>query len=328
MRIWDDPAELDRMVPARRNPAEVRVLWQDPATRVLPVDARGSFAVAGLAGPDRWQNCGEVILGTRAPGYQQPPTVRLATGPATGPYDPDRHWLLGKVEGAPLFCELRPEVLGASLREVGASLPAEQAQAAAMAEALAVWHSTAQHCPRCGGPTAPDAAGLIQRCHRCDRELFCRTDPAVIVAVTDAEDRLLLGHQASWPDGRYSVLAGFVEAGESLEQAVCREVAEECGVQVERPRYVASQPWPFPRSIMLGFRARALDTQITVDAVEIADARWFTRDQLRAEVAAGTMLLPGESSIAFRLIHGWLTGADPVPAPKDVAGPASPHTTP
>ncbi|MDO5287544.1 MAG: NAD(+) diphosphatase [Actinomycetia bacterium] len=309
MRIWGDPAELDRMN-QDRHPQRLQALWQAGTSRVLPVDRRGVFPVCEPVGPDQWQSSGEVVLAVRPPAYRQPPTVRLAAAATQGSFDPERHWLLGRVDGAALFCEPQDEVDGVTLRETGALLPAEQAQAAAMAAALAAWHSGERYCPRCGEPTRPASGGLVRYCARCDRELFCRTDPAVIVAVTDSQDRLLLGHQRVWPQGRYSVLAGFVEAGESLEQAVHREVVEETGIQVEQVEYVGSQPWPFPRSLMLGFRARAVATTIAVDQDEIADARWFSREQVRAGAAAQTLLLPGESSIAFRLIDGWLTAAD------------------
>jgi NAD+ diphosphatase len=128
----------------------------------------------------------------------------------------------------------------------------------------------------------------------------------VIVAVVDKDERLLLGSQASWPERRVSILAGFVEAGESLEQAIHREIAEEVDITLSQVRYFGSQPWPFPRSLMLGFVARASSTEICVDGLEIATADWFSRDQVRTQVASGQIGLPGASSIAFRLIEAWL----------------------
>ena len=159
-------------------------------------------------------------------------------------------------------------------------------------------------CPRCGGPTRVVDGGYARHCERCDEQHFPRTDPAVIVAVVDADDRLLLGRQASWGH-RVSVLAGFVEAGESLEQTIHREIAEEVDVTLDRIRYFGSQPWSFPRSLMTGFFARASSTAVCVDADEIAWAGWFTRDELTAQLEAGTIGLPGPSSIAHRLIATW-----------------------
>jgi NAD+ diphosphatase len=146
-------------------------------------------------------------------------------------------------------------------------------------------------------------------------ELFPRTDAAIIVGVTDRDDRILLGSNAAWDTGRYSLLAGFVEPGESLEDAVRREVHEESGVHVEEPEYLGSQPWPFPASLMLGFRARALDgdpTTIRPDGVEIMDLRWFSRDDIRAE-AGTTLHLPGRTSIARAILEEWFGGPIDVP---------------
>ena len=141
--------------------------------------------------------------------------------------------------------------------------------------------------------------------------MLFRSDPAVIVAVTDADDRLLLGRQPVWAKGRVSVFAGFVEAGESLEQAVHREVFEEVGLRLGPPRYLGSQPWPFPRSMMLGFTARALDTALTLDAREIEAARWYTRGQLETALAHGELTLPMRTSIAHRMITAWRRGELP-----------------
>jgi NAD+ diphosphatase len=150
--------------------------------------------------------------------------------------------------------------------------------------------------------------------------IFPRTDPAIIVLVLDNDDRLLLGSNILWPEGRYSLLAGFVEAGESLEQAVIREIFEESGLRVDRPHYLGSQAWPFPRSIMLGYSARVAPDQdpsgILPDGAEIVDLRWLSRDELRAE--AGTLLLPGSTSIARGLIEHWLA-ADGGPSLDEAA---------
>jgi NAD+ diphosphatase len=148
-------------------------------------------------------------------------------------------------------------------------------------------------------------------CSGCGRQQFPRTDPAVIMVVTDDEDRCLLGRQERWPAGRYSTLAGFVEPGESLEQAVAREVFEEVGVEVREVAYFGNQPWPFPASLMVGFFARATTTEIDVDGAEISDARWFTREEMRAEAEAGRLLLPSGISISRSLVETWYGGSLP-----------------
>lgn len=193
----------------------------------------------------------------------------------------------------------------ASLRVVGAALDARDAGLATTAVALDAWHDRHPRCPRCGAPTRVAQAGWSRVCDVDGSEHYPRTDPAVIMAVVDDDDRLLLGHAAAWPEGRWSTLAGFVEAGESAEQAVRREVREETDVVVDRVEYRGSQPWPFPASLMLGYRAHAVRTEVTVDGQEMAAARWFTRDDLARAVADGTVLLPGRSSIARALVEEW-----------------------
>ncbi len=173
---------------------------------------------------------------------------------------------------------------------------------------LANWHRTHPCCARCGAPTEVVQAGHARRCPVCSAQHFPRTDPAVIMLITDDDDRALLGHSPAWPDDRYSTLAGFVEPGESLEDAVRREVAEECGVQVGEVTYAASQPWPFPSSLMLGFFGRATSTQIEVDGEEVTAARWFTREQLTALTAAGEVVAPAGVSISRWLIESWHGG--------------------
>jgi NAD+ diphosphatase len=171
---------------------------------------------------------------------------------------------------------------------------------------LANWHAAHQFCPRCGAPTEPEQAGWIRRCTRDGSEHYPRTDPAVIVAVVDDQDRLLLGRNAQWPEGRFSVLAGFVEPGESFEAAVMREVEEEVGILVTDVTFLGNQPWPFPSSAMIGFRARATTTSLHPDRVEMAEARWFSRDEYRAALKNNDIRTPSGISIAQRLIEDWL----------------------
>jgi NAD+ diphosphatase len=190
----------------------------------------------------------------------------------------------------------------AGLREVGAALGDRDAGLFVTLVALSNWHATHTHCPRCGAPTEPIQAGWSTRCTADGSQHFPRTDPAVIVLLHDGGDRALLGRQPSWPRGRYSTIAGFVESGESGEQAVHREVGEETGVVVEDVVYRASQPWPFPASLMLGYEARVVGFTPAATDDELEDVHWFSR----TEVRQATGLLPPPSSIAHWLIAGWL----------------------
>ncbi|GAB3687897.1 NAD(+) diphosphatase [Angustibacter aerolatus] len=194
------------------------------------------------------------------------------------------------------------------LRELGQRLDPRDAGLLTEAVAVTNWHATHHHCPRCGAPTLPVQSGWVRRCSADGSDHYPRTDPAVIMTVVDDDDRLLLGSSARWPAGRYSTLAGFVEPGESLEATVRREVREEVGVEIGDVAYLGSQPWPFPASIMLGFVAQALTTEVHVDGEEIAAARWFTRDELAESVAAREVLLSPRLSISRALVEHWYGG--------------------
>ncbi len=192
------------------------------------------------------------------------------------------------------------------LRYLGTVLPADEANLVAHARALVLWHASQVFCGVCGSSARPDAAGNSRICmnNDCGRVIFPRVDPAIIVLVSDG-DRCLLGRQASWPEGRYSTVAGFVEPGESLEDAVRREVYEETNIRVSTVSYHSSQPWPFPSSLMLGFMAEATSSDIILNDGELEDAQWFTRKELRS----GFPKLPFQISIARRLVDHWLTAA-------------------
>jgi NAD+ diphosphatase len=192
------------------------------------------------------------------------------------------------------------------LRAAAALLPHADGGLAAHAAALVNWHRRHRHCSVCGAPTAIAGGGIVRRCDRCGAEHHPRTDPVVIMLVTD-EDRVLLGRQPSWPPGRYSALAGFVEPGESLEEAVAREVREEAGVEVGPPEYVASQPWPFPSSLMLGFTAPWISGEPRRIDEELEDVRWFGRDDVVAAVEErdGPLGVPPRFAIARRLLEVW-----------------------
>jgi NAD+ diphosphatase len=188
------------------------------------------------------------------------------------------------------------------LRMVAALLPADEAGLLSYARAMIFWRHRHRFCGTCGAQTIAGKGGHVRVCTNpvCRHEEFPRIDPAIIVLISDGE-RALLGRQASWPVGRYSTIAGFVEPGESLEDAVAREVLEETGVQVDSIEYHSSQPWPFPSSLMLGFTAHATTTDIHLRDKELEDARWFTR----AQIASGTPKVPPSISISFRLIENW-----------------------
>jgi NAD+ diphosphatase len=222
--------------------------------------------------------------------------------------DDSRLVLLGWYRGARcVLVDLPPETPftppGTFYEELRPLLPlisAEEAQLLSLARALLIWRSRTRFCGVCGAATAPRSAGYVLVCTQCNAEFFPRIDPAIIVLVTDGP-RALLGRQASWPTGRYSALAGFVEPGESLEETVAREVEEETGIGVTRVRYFASQPWPFPASLMLGFHAEAKEAPVQLDG-ELEDACWFELEELRG---SPQVLLPPPYTIARRLIDAW-----------------------
>ena len=195
------------------------------------------------------------------------------------------------------------------LRGFAPHASAREAGQATTAVTLSIWHNRQRYCPTCGAPVESAMAGWAQRCTNDEdgrRLLFPRVEPAVISAIVDRDDRLLLQHNAAWSDPRlYSVSAGFVEAGENLEHAVRREAREETGLTLGEVRYLGSQPWPFPASLMMAFKALALDTDIRVDGEETLQARWVTRDEYTAELVSGRMVAPGKATIARYMIEEW-----------------------
>ena len=193
-----------------------------------------------------------------------------------------------------------------SLREVAALLERQEAGLLAYAKAMTYWHRRNRFCGECGAPTASAEGGHLRACtsRQCGRQHFPRTDPAIIVRVTRGS-RCLLGRQPTWPEGLYSIIAGFVEPGESLEAAVVRELREETGVRVTRIQYHSSQPWPFPSSLMLGFIAQATRTTIRLHDGELEDARWLSREDIINEVEQGKLQLPSDISISRLLLAEW-----------------------
>lgn len=281
-------AYLERAAHWRKDDARLRAALEDPATLFVPVWRTRSLVRAsgtqvsahfvagaqGLAGTDAsdFILLGEfhsrLCFAVELPGEQPPP--------------------------------LQAPIEFHDLRLIAGELPIEEAGLLAYARAMVYWHQQHRYCGRCGAPTRAVQAGHVLQCSGCATQQFPRIDPAVIVLVTDGE-RALLGRQASWPAGRYSTIAGFVEPGESLEDAVIREVHEETGVEVDAVEYHSSQPWPFPSSLMLGFIAHASRTDIYRHDQELEDALWLTR----AQIAAGEVALPTTHSISFRLIEDW-----------------------
>lgn len=220
---------------------------------------------------------------------------------------------LGELDGVAWFAmdlgeEHPPQGEPVELRTVSLLLPSGEASTVAYARALAHWHRRHRFCGICGAPTRPAQGGHARRCEACAVDHFPRTDPAVIVLVT-CGDACLLGRSPRFPPGMFSTLAGFVEPGESLEDTLRREVFEEAGVVIEAPVYRSSQPWPFPQSLMLGFRATSRSRELRLDRDELEDAGWFTREALRDE-AQRPVRLPNPDSIARFLIEEWLAEAD------------------
>lgn len=203
----------------------------------------------------------------------------------------------------------RDEVRGhwEHLRAVGWRLDGDDAALALTALALAGWHANYRYCPRCGAQVQLVSGGWAARCETCDRLEYPRQDPAIIVLVQDHDGRVLLAHNALWQPGFVSIIAGYVEAGESPDVTVAREVAEEVGVDIERPTYVATQPWPFGRSQMMGYRARTLEAHPTpqADGVEIEWARFYSREELTCALESGGISAPGRASIAYALLREW-----------------------
>jgi NAD+ diphosphatase len=226
---------------------------------------------------------------------------------------------LGRVDGVevvgivpdgdlPTFDGAEMTLLWGAFRDLREPAPRLDWELGATAVAMATWHERAAYCPVCGSPTEPINGGWARRCTREGVEHYPRTDPAVIVAITDPDDRLLLAHVSYHSPRRYSHLAGYVEPGESLEQAAHREVMEEAGIALGGLEYLGSQPWPFPASIMIGFAAKATTTEIVVDGEEVTDAVWLTRLELLERVAEGEMILAPPGSIARHMIHSWYGG--------------------
>ena len=298
-------ATLDRAGERRADAAWVAERRADPASRAVVVTKAG-VAVTGagdyVSGAASW---GEAVGGADGARLARTPLSDLAApGGAAEPI------LLGLEDGAALFAlpgaEVPEGTTAVQLRDAASLLPAGDTGLASYATAILNWHRTHRFCANCGHPTDMADAGFVRTCPSCGRQHHPRTDPVVIMLVTSG-DRVLLGRQPAWPPDRYSALAGFVEPGESLEAAVAREVAEEAGVAIGATRYVASQPWPFPANLMLGFIAEYAGGDAAVHDAELEDVRWFTRDEVAAATRGeGALKLPPPLAIARNLIDVWL----------------------
>jgi NAD+ diphosphatase len=280
-----DSSSLDRHALRRRDPELITTLLARSSTAVLDV------------------------YGERLPNLESGNRLHFRA-----PGEADRDELLvylGEVGGREVLAVLRAHdetVAADGLRQLGLSLRPDDVPIAVTAMGIGRWHAVNGFCPQCGASTAVVEAGWVRRCPKCGRDHYPRTDPAVIMAVTDDDDRILLGRGQNFASKGMSVLAGFVEPGESLETAVAREVMEEVGVSVTDIQFLGDQPWPFPASLMVGFTCRATTTALALDPEEIAAARWFTRFELSAAVAAGEVRLSQRLSIARHIIEHWYGG--------------------
>jgi NAD+ diphosphatase len=288
---------VDRVTEKRSDQHWLDAAWTDPQTRVLVVSDGQA-----LVRMDN-EHAELVFLSP----LEAPAGLRMLLGQDTD--DVVYFGVNGKLPTPP---ELRQDIRAVSLREAGSLLGDRDAGLFTHAVALANWHDSHTHCPLDGTPTVPAPGAHWTVCPKDGSEHFPRTDPAVIMLVTDPDDRCLLARNAAWPGRRVSILAGFVDPGESAEQAVVREVAEETGIKVHNVQYLGSQPWPMPRSLMLGFRADAPAGQvISVDHDELAEAHWFSRDELLAAIKAREIVLPPSVSIARHIIESWFGGPLP-----------------
>ncbi len=287
---------LDRAAHLREQPAKLAQYWSQ--AQLLIVDSQGDAYVLDDSGTPQFPRAGQI-----APlAFEQATFLGLSQ---------DQAWF-----ALPSQALEQQSLTQVNLRDAAACWPALQAGLFAQARALLYWQSRSQFCGGCGAPASLEHAGYLLRCRQCGLDSYPRTDAAIIVAITDGQ-RLLLGRQARWPAGRWSVIAGFVESGESLEQTVVRESMEEVGLVVSDIRYAASQPWPFPAALMLGFHARAEPDKPTVGE-ELEAAQWFSQQDIRDALAGVRYRADGSElptlsppiSISRWLVEDWLRQQD------------------
>lgn len=288
---------MDRAGHLRANPATLDQLWHRAkivhiADGRLAVDAGGTklryFSaeqVAQLIATDQFTNGEKYFLGLDQ--LDQEPYFAWSAASTSGKSDEAPAGYL-------------------TLREIGGLISEFEMEISLHSIALANWHKSHTHCARCGAPTSIALGGSIRTCDMDQSEHYPRTDCAVIVLIRDSQDRILLGHQPVWPEGRFSCFAGFLEPGETFEQCVQREVFEESGVVVREINYLGSQPWPFPASIMISFDAVTdFPESAQADGQEITEVKWFSRAEIKAQSDAGTLLLPPNMSVARKMIERW-----------------------
>jgi len=293
---------LDRAAQERRDPAWLAAQRADPAARFLPLYRLDPLVKLGDDRSLAWAR-GELFDDIDPP--PEPLLLGLDAGVAHFAVD------VSAVDAPIATLGLEGLAEFAEVRGIAGALSAGAAAICAHARSLVDWHARHRHCPACSGATAVVLAGAHRRCVECSAEHFPRTDPVAIAVVVRGE-RCLLGRGPGWPDGMYSALAGFVELGETIEEAVRREVREESGVVVGAVRYVKSQPWPFPSSLMIGCIAQAESEDIAIDRAELADARWFGLGEVRGALAGepGPLRVPPPFAVAHHLLRAWVAGFD------------------
>ena len=295
--IQQHPSQIDRAGELRTNQSTLDGLWQ--RAKILHI------ADGRIAAHDE-----KLTLASAA---------EISTIAASGKFTEGSRYFLGLdlTDRSPYFVwdsqwvgDVTDEVKSegfTTLREIGAQLSPIESELALHATALSNWHLAHPRCPRCGGPTPVDLGGAARYCDADQSQHHPRTDSAVIVLIKDRADRILLGHQPVWPEGRFSTFAGFLEPGETFEQCVSREVFEESHIKVSEIKYLGSQPWPFPASIMIAFEAVTDNPEAAQgDGEEITEVKWFSRAELKAAAADGSLLLPPTISVARKMIEGWL----------------------
>lgn len=293
---------LDRMVDKRRNQEWLAAQLTAPSTRFVPVWRMQNLFVDAASAQAHLLTIHEL-----------PQSLAIDAVTLLGSYEDTVYFAVDVEQDV---AETPPQwatELGTfrDLRIVGVTIEPRIGALLAYARAMIYWQRRHRFCGDCGHPTRSTEGGFVRTCTNptCGKQIFPRTDPAIIVLVQSG-DRCLLARQASWPPGRYSILAGFVEPGESLEDAVKREVREEAGIEVGEIYYQSSQPWPFPSSLMVGFMATATTTAFNLIDNELEDARWLTRAQIAEEVNAGKLKLPPGLSISRRLIESWFDAGE------------------
>ena len=280
---------IDRRSAVRKDPQLLQKLLEQPRTCLLPI-SEGQMLVRD--GKPALLGLSEIATAT----HHRVPTLQQLV-------------YLGRISDQDLFAfntrsstdfSAPQNCMFLSGRELMGSVDSESASLLAYARGIINWHDNHQFCGHCGAPNISTEGGFVMKCSSCGQRSFPRLDPAIIVLVAH-DDRCLLGRQASWPEQRFSTIAGFAEPGENLEDAVRREVLEETNVSVGRCNYLASQPWPFPSALMIGFHAQGLSTHIKLNDAELIEAGWFSREDLRSS----KIVLPPQQSIAFELIAAW-----------------------